>query len=290
MGKIKAVVWDADNVWYKGIGTSHCAKKSKLDPQPYIDGFIKDGWFTYNDVKRWAEYRQKDTNNPIQTVGDLAQCLTDFLYELKTPGSDKSIITKEQTIEGKQALLKGLTKKDIQSIAKDIEYTHGLLDSVSTFRQSGMYQTVFSDGLGPFIAYKAMELGITDIGVVPIIVLTDDEERDFDGYNYTEISDFVLIGKVKPYNKAEDMFNRLSAYDKSEMATIDDSGNNVDSILVPVRNAGGIAIGFNPTESHIQKFKEAGIPVLQQKERSLEPFKEIVLSDGDERIIAKYCV
>jgi len=289
MGRIQVVDWDVDKVWYKDISTSYCANTSPLDPKSYLQQFLSEGWFTDEDVRRWAEYRGRDATTPIQTPGDLAECLTDFLYRIKKPDGSGSVITKEQTIQGKQALLRGLTMKNIREIADSIELTPGLRDAITTFRGRAIYQVAFSDGLGPFIAYMAKKEGMNYWGVVPAIVEVEGVETAFRDTMIT-FDDVKLTGKVDKFNKSEAFFSHMGAhnYSLNSIAAIDDSGTNVPALKKIIEN-GGIAIGFNPTETHEKDFREAGIPMLKQSDRSLEPFREIVLNPT-ENTIGKYCI
>lgn len=288
MKRINAINWDVDKVWYKDISTTYCAEASPLDPKPYLDGFLKEGWFSRDDVKKWADYVGKDPNEPIKTVGDMARCLTDFLYRIKTDDGD-SIITKEQTIKGKQSLLKDLSMRQIREIAGNVELTPGLRDAVNEFRATGMYQAAFSDGLGPFIAYIANREGMEYWGIVPAIVESGGEIMPFDN-SMIEMDGVFLTGRTEKFNKSDAFFNHMKdkGYPLSSIAAIDDSGANVET-LKAIQEEGGVAIGFNPTDAHEPKFREAGIPILKQTERSLEPFREIVLNPSEETI-RNYCI
>ncbi len=55
---------------------------------------------------------------------------------------------------------------------------------------------------------------------------------------------------------------------------------------MPVRDAGGLAVGFNVTDAHRQAFREASIPIIKGKD--LTPFIEIV-RDPREAVISRYC-
>ena len=288
MKKIRAIGWDVDNVWYKGISTSHAADSSRLDPDPYVSSFLNYGWFSRQDIQRWADAEGKDPKEPIRTVADVAQMLTDFYYKIKKEGSEESLITREQIVQGKQALLKGMSLGEIKGIAHGIPKTNGLYKAIKTFDDTGLYQVAFSDGLFPFIAYLAGYMGVDHYDGVPCYVMIDNEKKLFEPIMLGR-DDVSLVGEVEKFSKANAMFAHLKSkgYDLKDIAVIDDSGSNVQTLLRPVHEAGGIAIGFNPTKTHLGKFKEAGIPVLVQEERSLEPFIEIVKNP---EAIEKYCI
>ena len=287
-GYIKLINWDADRVMYNGLSTSICAEKSPLRVTPYLQDFIENKkWFTYDDVLRWVEEKGKDSNIPIRNVGDLAECLTDFLYSMKKPGIDESIITKEQTKEGKQALLKGLSIAQIEEISEGIEYTQGFLEAVKAFKEDGIIQVLYSDGLGPHISYQIDKLGFDAGSGVPPIVELDGYEHQYD---HSFPPEAKLTGKIVDFDKIERFHNFREAYyggiPVEKVAVIDDSGSNVEKLHVPIRDAGGLALGFNVTDAHRPKFQKNSIPII--KGNSLEPFIEIV-RDPREITIARYC-
>ncbi len=274
---IKAVVWDVDNVWYNGISTSLCIERSTANPKIFLTKYLEEGLFTEDDVKRWGELRGKG-NNPIKSIKELAECLTDFLYNMRKENGT-SIITKEQTMRTKQMLLAGLTMKDIREIADTVNYTKGLKDAVQQFKRKGIYQAAFSDGLAAFVSYKAMQLGINHWETVPTIVKKGETEMMFANEMVNEDS-IKLTGKIVPFNKSEAMLNHMKKICKlSEIAIIDDSGANVE-MLRKIHEEGGIAIAFNPTDEHLKVFKKEKITILQQEERDIEAFTEIVMQNN----------
>jgi len=275
--KILCVGWDADRVIYPGLSTSICAEKSTLDPEPYVNEFILRKWFTEDDVNRWCE--EYNEGKGIASVGDVARMLTDFMYKM-------GIISKQQTIEGKQAILRGLTMKDIRKISEEIEYNPGLREAVETFRKEGLYQTLFSDGLGPHITYQRRKLGMdAGKGISPLIMLPGNEVVLYEDWHLA-IDQATLTGSIEKMDKAKEFFKHVSklGIPLSSVAVIDDSGSNVESLLLPVQREGGIAVGYNPTDAHRPKFEKASIPIL--KETNLEAFAEIVLNP---KKIGRYC-
>jgi hypothetical protein len=276
------VDWDVDNVWYKGISTTHCAEKSPLNPEPFIDSFIEKGWFTREDVEKWsAEY---NSGNPIVSIGNLAMCLTDFLYKIRK--GESSLITKEQTIEGKQSLLRGLTIKDIKRIAESTKYNEGLEETVSRFKKDGVYQAALSDGLGPFVMYHMNKLGMDHKGFVPAVMEIGGKELPFEEYMLDMEEDAKLTGKVLKFDKGKAFFDHANekGYPLSVVAAIDDSGANVEKILLKIQEGGGIAIGYNPSEEHRKTFQKYSVPIL--KGNDLRLFGEIV---RDPKKLGQYC-
>ncbi len=278
---IRVVGWDADRVAYNDISTSICSRASKLDPKPYVDKFINARWFSNNDVKRWEDYRQRR----LESVADTADMLTDFLYQLKK--GDKSVITKEQTIEGKQSLLAGLSIAEIEEISNNViidpGYTTGFQYCVSSFEHNGFYQTMFSDGLGPFINRQIERLRLDAGGGIPPMLSYNGQEFE---YTPSAPKEAKLTGRISKFNKTDAFFRHLKekGFELNEVAVIDDSGSNVETLHVPVKNGGGVALGFNVTDAHRPNFQKYGIPILKGKD--LVPFAEIV---ADPRKINLYC-
>jgi hypothetical protein len=283
--KISAVCWDVDKVWYRGISTSYLAEKSDLEPRPLLEGFLSQGWFSPTDVDRWAITRRGGAEDPIKSAKDLADLLTDFHYQMKRQASDRPIITMKQLREGKQAILRGLTMKQIKEVADSIQYSPGLLEAIEAFRRSGLYQAAFSDGLAPFIIYHVKRTGLDYGEGAPTIVKLDDEEMLFENW-MLERDSIRLAGKAPEFDKAKKLFAHLKeqGYSLSDIAIIDDSGINIEPLLLPIHQAGGIALGYNPTEAHKPIFRKYTIPVL--KSQDLRAFAEIV---ADRNKVSEYC-
>ena len=251
---------------------------------PFLEEFIQSGLFSREDVKDWI--RKYNQGKPIRRISDVADMLADFLYRMTRKG--KPIITKQQTIEAKQYLLKGLTMRDIAEISSSVEYNPGLEETVRAFREHGIAQTLFSDSLGPHITYQRRKLGMdAGKGVPPVIELPDGTETEYEDF-HLDVPDAKLTGRVLPFKKAEEFFGyvKLRGIDLSRVAVIDDSAENIESLFKPVLEAGGIAIAYNPTDTHRKKLRESSIPIL--KGLDLRAFAEIVLNPN-ESVIGRYC-
>ena len=61
-------------------------------------------------------------------------------------------------------------------------------------------------------------------------------------------------------------------------------GVNIEHLLLPICQAGGIALGYNPTEVHRPIFRKYSIPIL--KGLDLRAFAEII---ADRKKITEYC-
>jgi phosphoserine phosphatase len=283
--KISAVCWDVDKVWYPGISTSYLAERSNLDPGPLLEGFLSQGWFDLADIDRWAVTRRGGAKDPIKRITDLSELLTDLHYEMRRQDSDNPVITMEQCRGGKQAILRGLTMKQIKEVSASIQYSPGLLEAVEAFKRSRLYQAAFSDGLAPLIIYHVQRLGLDYGEAAPTIVELDAEERLFENW-MLERDDIKLAGKTAEFDKAKKLLTHLKeqGYPLSDVAIIDDSGINIEPLLLPIHQAGGIALGYNPTEVHKPIFRKYSIPVL--KSLDLRAFAEIV---ADRKKISDYC-
>jgi len=282
----RIVVWDIDRVWYSDISTTYCARGNKADYRPYLRHFVEENnWFTYENVKQW----EKLTGRQVNSIGALADMLTDFLYKKELQSTVYANVSdqdaKNRTIEGKQALLKGLTIGEVKTIADSVQNTTGLSKAIQEIRYAAIYQVGFSDGLGPFVAYKMYQQGIEVGGIVPALVEVDGEERwlKVDNLYLLDRADTKLLGKVDGFKKSQEIFNYLSSYgyELPETAAIDDSVANIET-LKKIRDGGGVSVGFNVND--IKKFEEAKIPVLRGD--NLRPFAELVL---DPRKINGYC-
>lgn len=283
----RVVVWDVDRVLYPDISTSYAARGCTADYRPHLQYFIDEKqWFAQEDVVQW----ERLTGRKIGSVGALADMLTDFLYKAELRSAVYAGVSdqeaKSRTIEGKQALLRGMTFKDVFAIAETVPYTDGLPEAIGAIGKSGVHQVGFSDGLGPFVAYKMRQQNIEIGGIVPALVkMRDGHQVYFDKNSLGMLSNrrLELLGKTSDFKKAEAIFQYLQqhGFQLPEVATIDDSAANL-ATLTKIRDAGGIAVGFNVNDR--RKFEEARIPVLRGDD--LHPFAEIV---ADRRKIREFC-
>ncbi|MBI4895736.1 MAG: hypothetical protein HY831_04560 [Candidatus Aenigmarchaeota archaeon] len=286
MGKLYVVNFDMDQVCYKGISTSHVADRSIADATHHLRELVENRrWFAYDDFKRWNDDYNKgqelsyQQDTPVVSVPILARCLTDFLYKMKKDGFDESVITKEQTIQGKQMILGGISMGEIRSIAYEVPWTEGLLDAVNLFRHHGLKLYGSSDGLGPFVCHQMQKLGFDDKGYVPALIDIDGDRRWFQEH-MLGIGDATLTGDVGKYNKAQEFFRKMEeqGIPLDRVAAIDDSGANVESLLLPIQQAGGLAVGYNPTDAHRPTFEKNSTPILRGTD--LRTFSEVVLDRG----------
>jgi hypothetical protein len=282
---IECVLWDIDNVWYSGMSRTHAANGSKADYRPHLERFVeKRGLFTYSDVQYWEE----TTGRKVDSIGTLADMLTDFLYSMKDRiypniGVEEA---KQLTIEAKQEILHGMTMREIRRIADAVPYTEGLREAVRTLFEARINQYGFSDGLAPFVVYKMQKQRVDIGGIVPTAVEIVGQERLFDTGTLEMLYDdnAQLTGQVGEFDKIQVIrsFLKDSGYKEESTAAIDDSGTNLPT-LTRIRDSDGIAIGYNPTKQDTPKFAEAKIPVLRG---DLRRFAELVI---DRRKIKQYC-
>lgn len=284
---VKNIVWDVDRVWYPGISTSYCAEGREGSPRERLNEYMREGLFSANDMLLWASVYGKGAD-PMESYGNAAAMLTDFLYRMRVKG--EPVFTKDKTIKAKQGLLAGTSLAEVREIADSVRelYTAGLLEALGEFKKKDLAQTALSDGLGPFILYHCVWNCIDNPGVVPAVVNVEGEEhvlREIDDVLLTRKRDSTfLTGRTMAYSKSADLQSRFG-HDLGTVAIIDDSGANVESMLVPVRDAGGIAVGFRPTDAHRAVFAEHGIPIL--KGQDLRAFMEVAMDPSKLREYAE---
>jgi len=283
--RISAICWDVDKIWYQGHSVDFLAGKSNVDPGPLLQGFLSRGWFSLADVERWAVTRRKEAKGSIESAKDLSDLLRDFHFEMTMEGSDKPIITMNQLRAGGQAIIRGLTMAQIREAADSIEYSPGLLEAMATFRRHGLYQAAFSDAPAPFIIYYVKRLGLDYGEAAPTMVQVGDEEMLFEQW-MLQRDDIRLAGGTGDFDKATPVLAHLKEWGHalSGVAIIDDSAANIERLLLPIWQAGGIAIGYNPTEAHRPIFRKYSIPILRGLD--LRAFAEIVADRGK---IREYC-
>ena len=285
--RIAAVDWDVDRVWYHDISTTCCARGRQGDPGVYVQNGINRGIYTTADVEKWEA--TFNDGRWVATIGGVADMFTAFYNKMTKPDGSR-ILTKEQTIELKQRLLKGMTLGEVKKIAKSVPYTQGLDSTTTTFRERGMHQAAFSDGFAPFVTYHMIVLHM-DVGYATPALISNEGTAGFRGgqWNFMNLPDSVtMLGEVdKNFNKSDAaksyFFSRGPPL--SQIAAIDDSESAIP-FLKEVQQTGGLAVGFNVLPGQVAKFREAGIPIL--KGNSLLPFAELVL-DPSEANLGRYC-
>ena len=194
---------------------------------------------------------------------------TDFFKSLKKD-SGESLFSKAETIERKQGLLKGITLGEIYNIAKGVELTEGLKDTITEFDLMKIQQAAFSDGLAPFVNYFTINKGMLAF-VTPTRIEIEEygrtrEEMFNDAMIYMN-HDYRLTGKTLPFDKADEFgkYIKNGGIGLNEVAAIDDSAANISRILLPVKQAGGLAVGFCPTDVDRPKFEQAEIPIITER-------------------------
>lgn len=275
MPKILVAGWDHDKVMVPDFGTSYLALGSKLDPNQYLERFKKEGLFTQEDADRWIR-----ENREIRSVKDIADCLSDFMYSYK-------ILDREQLVYTKNTVLAGLSIRNIKEICSSIPYSEGFSEAFDMFRMNKILQTLFSDTNGIIIDYHIRKLGFAAGKGVPPLIEVDGREVVYSPA-YFDVESAKLTGKMERFDKSKAFFDYLKEknHPLNVVAVIDDSGANVESLLLPVKQAGGIAVGYNPTDAHRPTFQKYSVPIL--KGRHLRAFAEIVL-DPRESTIGRYC-
>jgi len=293
MTETKAVLWDVDKVWYPDTSTNYAAMAIKACPYTHIDEGLEQGWFLQSNVDAWRQYRISKGKDPIfSSVFNVAEMYTDFFKEPDSTGEGRTIFTKAQIIERKQRMLKGLTMSDLRSAAQDVIFpnlTPGLKEAVADFRENGIYQSAFSDGMGPIIYFLSSmpELRVDHVYATPAVVNTNGREAVFEP-EWIGHDNIVLTGKTTTApNKNPLAISHLSEkYHLENVAAIDDSAANIEEQLSVIQQAGGIAIGFYPVKAEYSKFEAAEVPILYKGSPSLHAFVEII---HDRRKINEHC-
>ena len=295
--EVAVVHWDHDKVLIGDLTTSVLARHSPLLPGPYVEEFVeRRKWFRYDDVRTWEDKNQRGIN----TTGDLADMLTDFLYKVMRPDGNP-VLTKDQTVQAKNYILRGLTVGQVEEIIQEVPLTDGVSVGIERFRLADLAQTLFSDGLGIAVDHQRNRLSLDAGGGVPALLegipsnsITHSRDGlDIDLLAYTGAR---LSGDVVKYDKWEASKDYRDGFTSGltwgNVAIIDDSAANVRQMKA-AWSEGAVVVAFNPTEPHFKQFKGAGIPVLKQDEPDVSPFVDIVLEADLARravLIQRYCV
>ena len=181
--------------------------------------------------------------------------------------------------------MKGLTLADVKKIAGGVENTEGLSYAIQELAKRGVDQVGFSDGLGPFVAYKMYLEGVTIGGIVPALLNVYGQEKYLDVSTLHLMNEdrAHLVGKVASFKKSDEIFAHIERSGKTplQVAAIDDSVANIGT-LKKIQESGGLSFGFNVNDT--KAFEEASIPIL--KGSDLKAFAEVVL---DPSKLSLYC-
>ena len=289
--KIVLVGWDFDQVGHLSYTTTRLAEKSSVDPTSKLKSYVEKWLLPPSYLAGWEQ-----VNGPVGTsTKRAADMATDGLYnwgktesglilppdqfkDAKARGDKvEPALSKDAVVRIKQNLLGGLTFADAKRIADELEFTEGFVDAIDSFRRGGLRQTLYSDAAGMVVDNLVKRFGLNSGGGVPPYVEIEGRRVLYPGYDFTPDS-ATLTGDVEKFDKAMAFFDYLKreGIDLDQVAVIDDSGANVATLLKPVKDAGGLAVGFNVSKAYRPDFEKAGLEIVEGK--SLKPFKELVLS------------
>jgi hypothetical protein len=288
----KLVIWDVDKVWYPDLGTTYASMGSRGDGRKFVEEGLANNWYTQENIDAWQAYRTvQGKNNDLGSIHNVATMYTDFFKTPESTGEGKTIFTKTETIQRKQALLKGLTMADVRAVADGYvlpNLTPGLKEAVAEFRAMGLHQAAISDGLAPLIYYVTSQptTRMDYAWATPAFVDVNGRREEFQRH-WISRNDVVLLGET-PENSSKNprALMRAGEYGFDKTAAIDDSAANINGQLKPIQDRGGMAVGFYPLKHDYEKFEAAGIPILNGGSPDLRPFIEIV---KDPRKINEYC-
>ncbi len=272
------VLWDMDGVAIPGRGTTYLAEGHDAEPRYFMRKFLlecgQEGTPLYhtgrddlaNGILSWERARK----NPVRTIGELAECLTDLRYTLKIfPGE-------EQTIYTKNAILAGMPMRRVAEIAGELPYNYGLGSCVGDFRMAGLDQVLFSANNAALVDAVSRIFGIRYGGATTPRVVMDGEERDYSP-GFFGRDDVALAGAVK--NGWDKRGAVLNYFDRSigyaDLVAIDDTQIG---LLAELRSRGARVFGFyNEHDVRMpdkrDAMRERGIAVVE----SPEEFRDAVL-------------
>ena len=193
--RYSVVLWDLDGVVYHGRGTTHLAAGSNANPDDFIYRFIdecekEDPLSDISPLRFVFELTQWKNENKtkIDTMKNLGAAVTDLRHVHK-------LFTSKHTQYIKNALLEGISLKDVIEIMRDVEITPGFEEAVDGFRSDGRNQIIFSNASGPIADFFKNEYGMNFADGLPVYVKVGDEEILYNSQMYGN-PDIVLAGRA----------------------------------------------------------------------------------------------
>ncbi|MHC4165425.1 MAG: HAD family hydrolase [Planctomycetota bacterium] len=266
---IKLIAWDHDRVLIPSLVTSELAIRNTLSSDPFLAELLCTGRVSPSDIEQWCQ----SENRQIAHISDLADFLTDSLYDMSGPDGT-SLLTKSEVIEQKQKLLRGLSVADIYRAMEEIPLTEGINKVVGRCHARNISQIIISDTLDIAVRWQVNRLGMTAGFGVPAVL--DLEGIQLEQEATQELAapwprEARLSGKVLPFNKARCLWtfcdeNRVRL---SEVAVVDDSAANIEALFRPILEAHGLAIAFGPSAKDEEAFLAIGIPVIHREDTAI---------------------
>ncbi len=280
----KTVLWDLDGVIYNGRGTTYLAEGSKTSPEYFIDRFKEECGYRgpLSDIEpekfmRYLSVWETEQGTKIDSAGKLGAALTDFRHKY-------GLFTSKHTKYTKNAILKGISMKDINEIMENIPLNNGFENTVRGFREDEKQQIIFSNASYPIAVVFQKKYGMDYAEGIPVWVRDKEQE-----YIYTPEMhgnpDIVLAGRLvdERWDKLQPFLNYIKEENLPlvNIAAIDDDHFR---ILERVQQGGGIAVGYKVKKKYRQEFEKRSIPVL--KGDDLRAFGEIV---NNPKEMWRYC-
>ncbi|MBI2084988.1 MAG: hypothetical protein HYT71_00575 [Candidatus Aenigmarchaeota archaeon] len=271
------IIWDMDGVMIPGRGTTHLANNYQMAPRYFMQRFLSECGQKENalyNVKRdelergFGEWETNYNKGRIKTTGQLAACLTDLQNAMGVFSSSS------ETTYTKNALLEGMSMKQVAQTADNMPYNAGLELCVNGFTRRGFVQELFSNSNGSLVDAVAKKFGFHySQGVTPYVTFEGRQESLY-SLEHLGNAGVRLTGKMASWGKTDTVFKHLEArktrYD--EVVAIDDT--QID-MLIELRARGARVFGFyNPNDpgmktEHSERMKSLGIEVLTDLNRFL---------------------
>lgn len=263
--RYSVILWDLDGVVYHGRGTTHLAAGSSADPEKFIYRFIdeceKEG--PLSDIKPLQfefELTQWENKNKtkIDTMQKLGAAVTDLRHVHK-------IFTSKHTQYIKNAILEGISLKDVIEIVGGIELTPGFQEAVDGFKSDGRNQIIFSNASGPIADFFSNEYGMGHSDGLPVYVKMDNEEVLYNSQMYGN-PDIVLAGRAAEGFDKLPVFKSHVEENGIEMANIAAIDDDHVEILKTIKEGDGLPIGFMVKDRYIEEMKENSIEIINEND------------------------
>lgn len=282
-GDISIVAWNLSGVVLPDRATTYLAEGSGGDARYFRQRFISecgkegpmkdinpDNFAFY--LRRWERKNERSTD----TRGRLGAAVTDMRHN---PEYSEAGITKEQTKYIKNALLDGISMKEVNRTMgnrKIVPLNPGFEAAVERLHKEGIRQVIFSNTTHPVVEFFKETYGMEHAEGLPVIVRMGNKELPYTSEMYGS-PDVFFTGRLDDagWDKAEQFFNylRTERIPLEHTAAIDEDDF---MMLEKLKLGGGLAVGYKVRDKYRKTFLERGISIL--KGDDLRGFAEIVVN------------
>lgn len=285
---IKAIIWQPEGVWYKGMFTVNYLPNGERPADDVVRNLQQNEYLTWNDLTAYQKIGF--SLRKVKDVTALIGLLMGGPYPHSWNNPDEVLEYRDQIRERMAGIgasvADGVMVEKVLQLAKDVDLTEGAEDVVSGLRASGFFQAVASNDLSPFVYGVANRLGGVDLVETETVKINRPNVNLLDPEPFNPKEDYkngcVVSGRCRGgYNGVEDAVSALgdNGYSGSDIMIVGGVQPDIGTMQRVVEE-GGLSLGFNPDVDTQRMLERRGMRSLIQHEPDLTPIGEIANDPG----------